>query len=39
MELVETSEVWKQRSHVMTLFGEVKIQQKQSGFMSKFLSE
>ena len=37
MELVETAEIWKQRSHVMTFFDRPVAQQaKPSDFLSKF---
>lgn len=35
MDLVETAEIWKQRSHVMTMF-EGKVSKKSDGFLNDF---
>ena len=37
MELVETAEIWKQRSHIMTYFMDT-VEKKPKDFMSKFFN-
>ena len=37
MDLVETAEIWKQRSHIMDYFRPT-VNKKPEGFMNKFLN-
>jgi hypothetical protein len=37
MDLVETAEIWKQRSHIMDYL-KVSVNKKPEGFMDKFLN-